>query len=664
MGTDTSTADAARFRTSDAASVLVPAAIASAGAGLVHAAAIGVHTEHVGLTRLFIAAAVAQVAVAVLAFVRASARSSAAALAGVNLVVLAAWVTTRLTGIGWIDGLQRAEPVGLADTVAALLALVAVTVATPVALGRLRPTTRVPLAGAALLVAVLAVPAMVAATTHDHDHAHDATHDHAGDDHAHDATHDHADDSTHEHAGDDHAHDATHDHADDSAHEHAGDDDAHAHGVDHDHGDAVDVGFVEVAWPRPWDPTGPIDFSDVPGVTPEQQARAEQLVADTLEILPQFADVTTIGDLGFRSIGDAATGFEHFVNIGYIGDDHFLDPRYPESLVYEVDGDERTLVSAMFIASNTPIDDPDLVEFGGPLMEWHVHDNLCWGLDDEGVPVVKAVTDNHGGVCPPGTVLAGGDNPMVHVWIAPHDCGPFAALEGHGAGQAATGTQQRADQCAHDHGDGHGGHGDAAVPPRPYDPALPLDLGGVEGVSLQQQAFAENLVARTIHYLPQWDDPAVAEAAGFRSIGDGGTGHEHYIQWDWIDDDVWLDPNYPESLVYEPQPDGSKTLVSAMYMLPSDTSLDEIPDWGGPLMQWHIHDDLCFTPDTEAPTVAAVIPVGGQCPPNLVKMDPAPMIHVWIRPHECGPFAALDGVGAGQVAEGEEHFCNHAHGAH
>ena len=668
MGTGTATTASSRLRTSDATSVLVPAAIASAGAGLVHAAAIGVHTEHVGMTRLFIAAAVAQVAVAVLAFVRPSARASAAALAGVNLVVLAAWVTTRLTGIGWIDGLQRAEAAGLADTVAALLALVAVAVATPVVLGRLRPTTRVPLTGAALLVAVLAVPAMVAATSHDHDH------DHGDDAHAHGDSHAHGDVHGDGHAadhGDGHAHDDGHAHGDGDGDDHAHGD-AHAadhgdgHGHGHAHGDAQGVSIVESSWPRPWDPEGPIDFSDVPGVSPEQQQRAEQLVAETLEILPRFADVTTIGELGFRSIGDAATGFEHFINIAYIGDDHVLDPRYPESLVYEVDGQERTLVSAMFIASNTPIDDPELVDFGGPLMEWHVHDNLCWGLDDDGVPVVKAVTDNHGGVCPPGTVLAGGDNPMVHVWIAPHDCGPFAALEGHGAGRAATGTQQRADQCSHDHGGDHGdhgGHGDAVVPPRPYDPELPIDLGGVDGVSLQQQAFAENLVARTIHYLPQWEDPAVAEAAGFRSIGDGGTGHEHYIQWDWIDDDVWLDPNHPESLVYEPQPDGSKTLVSAMYMLPGDTSLDEIPDWGGPLMQWHIHDDLCFTPDADAPTVAAVIPVGGQCPPDLVKMDPAPMIHVWIRPHECGPFAALDGVGAGQVVEGDEHFCNHAHGA-
>ena len=29
------------------------------------------------------------------------------------------------------------------------------------------------------------------------------------------------------------------------------------------------------------------------------------------------------------------------------------------------------------------------------------------------------------------------------------------------------------------------------------------------------------------------------------------------------------------------------------------------------------------------------------------------MIHVWIEPHPCGPFAALEGVAAGTIAEGE-----------
>src|SRR4029079_9488088 len=117
----------------------------------------------------------------------------------------------------------------------------------------------------------------------------------------------------------------------------------------------------------------------------------------------------------------------------------------------------------------------------------------------------------------------------------------FAALEGHGAGQT-TDDATRTDQCAcgHDHGDA------AAALPVPYTATLPVDLSGTPDVSAEQQAFAENLVTDTLDRLTQWSDPAVAEAAGFRSIGDGGTGHEHFIQWDWIDDEVFLDPDHPE----------------------------------------------------------------------------------------------------------------------
>lgn len=128
-------------------------------------------------------------------------------------------------------------------------------------------------------------------------------------------------------------------------------------------------------------------------MTAEQQARAEELVAATLRELPQFADVAAVPALGYRSIGDASTDFEHYINVALINDDRFLDPSAPESLVYRVDGRERTLVSAMFIAKETPIDDPSLTEFAGPLMQWHVHDNLCWGLNNDGQPVVKGLVD-------------------------------------------------------------------------------------------------------------------------------------------------------------------------------------------------------------------------------------------------------------------------------
>ena len=229
---------------------------------------------------------------------------------------------------------------------------------------------------------------------------------------------------------------------------------------------------------------------------------------------------------------------------------------------------------------------------------------------------------------PPGSVNAGGENPMVHVWIAPHECGPFAALEGHGAGQAATRRPAR-----------------RPVRPRPrrrlaaetataaYDPTKPIDLSGVEGVTPEQQAYAENLVAVTLVGLPQWADPAVAEAAGFHSIGDGRTGHEHYIHWDWIDDDVWLDPDAPESLVYEPQPDGSKKLVSAMYMLPHDVALADVPELGRPAdAVARPRQPLLHRRSRGAAGASASRPPTARAGPRSSSIAERPMIHVWITP--------------------------------
>jgi len=155
-----------------------------------------------------------------------------------------------------------------------------------------------------------------------------------------------------------------------------------------------------------------------------------------------------------------------------------------------------------------------------------------------------------------------------------------------------------------------------------------------------------------------------AVEAGFHSIGDADSGYEHFVQWDWIDDEVWLDPDQPESLVYRVEDDGTRTLASAMYMLPNSMPLEDVPDWGGALMQWHVHGDLCFdVSDPEAPRVGGLTDAAGGCTAPLVRLGEAPMIHVWIVPHECGPFAALEGVGAGQVAGGETHRCDHVHGS-
>ena len=75
----------------------------------------------------------------------------------------------------------------------------------------------------------------------------------------------------------------------------------------------------------------------------------------------------------------------------------------------------------------------------------HHTDNLCW-RQVNGVPKVVGAIDANGN-CPPNSTLQRGGAPMVHVWIAPHPCGPFAALEGVGAGVANEPDNVRVDKC-------------------------------------------------------------------------------------------------------------------------------------------------------------------------------------------------------------------------
>ena len=228
------------------------------------------------------------------------------------------------------------------------------------------------------------------------------------------------------------------------------------------------------------------------------------------------------------------------------------------------------------------------------------------------------------------------------------------AADGHSHGGTTA-----ADGHAHGGSGGSGGHTAAVVPPKEYDPNKPIDLGGVPGVTPAQQARAENLIALTLARLPQWSDPAYAESKGFHSIGDGFTGDEHFINTQYFTDDHILDPDYPESLVYDTR-SGKRVLESAMFMMSTGDTWADIPDIGGKLTQWHIHNNLCFT---TSGAVAGLTNADGGCNAPLVKGPETPMIHVWIRKNPCGPFAALEGVGAGQVQPGETALCDHVHGS-
>ena len=546
-------------------SVVLFGGLASMEAGAVHAAAAGIHAEHRQLAQIFIVVAALQLGVGLWAIVRSS-RAAAWAVVVVNVGAIAGWLYTRLAGISWIDGLEIREAPQFADTACAALAAVAVFAAyTGAILPRERRQQR-GLVIPAVVLGMFAVWTMLAAGTHVHAHGEAAGHTHgteevAADGHTHGATQDVAADG----AAADGAAAASGAHDTGAAHEHTAEgaeaesSDGHVHIIDPAAAAAAAAEPTALAWPRPWDPTQPVDLSGVAGVTSEQQARATKLVQDTLADLPRYADPAAAVAAGYSSIGDAGTGSEHFIRTDLIEDDDLLDPLAPESLVYSVENGQRTLAGAMYIASARPADDPSLTDWAGPLMTWHKHDNLCWGVDENGAPKVVGIIDANGN-CANG-IRTGDANPMVHVWIQPHPCGVFAALEGIGAGTAGVPEDQRVDVCNAEHDHGTTATAAPAAVAKPYDPSLPIDLSGTPGVTPQQQAAAENLIAVTLVELPQWSDYHVAEAAGFQSIGDSATGHEHFVQWDWIEDDVILDPNHPESLVYEPQPDGTKKLV-------------------------------------------------------------------------------------------------------
>jgi hypothetical protein len=64
-----------------------------------------------------------------------------------------------------------------------------------------------------------------------------------------------------------------------------------------------------------------------------------------------------------------------------------------------------------------------------------------------------------------------------------------------------------------------------------------------------------------------------------------------------------------------------------------------VPDIAGNLTVWHSHDNLCFDVGNGRLSPPAR---GGGCSPGTQPGNNAPMLHVWVKPNPCGPFAGTD----------------------
>jgi hypothetical protein len=199
---------------------------------------------------------------------------------------------------------------------------------------------------------------------------------------------------------------------------------------------------------------------------------------------------------------------------------------------------------------------------------------------------------------------------------------------------------------------------------KPFDPSQSIDLSGTPGVTPAQQAAAESLVRDTLRDLPRFADQSAAYAAGYRTIGDAFTGDEHLVNWAYVDDSDIFDSMHPESLVYNTRVPGHPVLEAAMYMLPTGSRFTDIPAlFQSPLTQFHVHNNICFaeTSDALQKVFAGLTDSNGNCLPGTMLAGNVPMLHVWIVKNPCGPFAALSGIAAGQVAPGETPNCDTAH---
>lgn len=129
--------------------------------------------------------------------------------------------------------------------------------------------------------------------------------------------------------------------------------------------------------------------------------------------------------------------------------------------------------------------------------------------------------------------------------------------------------------------------------------------------------------------------------------GDDTPTLEHLVNPQNMMDDKLLDPNFPESLVFQFTPSGEKRLVAIMYMTrPGQNG----PQVGGPLTRWHWHPTAPACMDEFG--ILRQRKVNDACPPGLSSGPTSEMLHVWLLDHPFGVFAHLMGP-PGQMVPGE-----------
>jgi hypothetical protein len=139
-----------------------------------------------------------------------------------------------------------------------------------------------------------------------------------------------------------------------------------------------------------------------------------------------------------------------------------------------------------------------------------------------------------------------------------------------------------------------------------------------------QQAAANQLVAQTKATLTEYSSLSAATAAGYVPATNPNGRVVHYANWSAARTDGF-DPSNPAFLVYANTVNGP-VLMGAMYLGPAPCTPG--PDVGGPLTQWHAHDNLCLSGGQVVGRTSA----SGTCASGVHNTNTYFMLHVWTEP--------------------------------
>lgn len=158
-----------------------------------------------------------------------------------------------------------------------------------------------------------------------------------------------------------------------------------------------------------------------------------------------------------------------------------------------------------------------------------------------------------------------------------------------------------------------------------------------EHATADQQKWSEDFYQRSLAAAQKngWFDINNALAQGFQPDRVNGS---HYPNLAYMFDDVILDPERPEWLVYDDSPQG-KVLMALMFFT---RTLEEVgPTPGGPIAQWHYHPY-----ETPRCAIKGLWTVGrpddeGHCAEGIPVTRTPEMLHVWFMDHPLGRWTEM-----------------------